>query len=1250
MKINKKRIWSTVLSILMIISLIPQTAFADSVGGNVGGGGSGGMSGTTNYKAWSSSHQGYRFYMIDNNFNRVSDVYDFYFSAPTSVGEVIKETRFDSASSPSGHHNAGISELARLTNQSVSSIPYPVKDNRGHGEEFKSWFLKNMPSYSGGGSTINPGASTSRPSNGSGSSNSGNSGSSNNSSSKPTKGDSSTYPSDINALIRVGKIASNGDMKSLASQLPLDEYKQAVGLVPSAMVMYKVHYETTKSEYLNYLSGEDAVDYTLGKVYTLLGSYDLNYNQKRYILAYLYKYRNSLQTASGGLAYNSNKDLLSVDIPLVKYDDVSTDGCPAMIFLQRSDSIKVAGYESPFIAMVKSGYNLVVEPITWLYVSTGGSNYESYKTYGSYYNIAKKWVSKGGKDSGSFYNSYMGSLGNNCMLVTKDATAANGRVIKSVNSNSKRGVSESVSMLNNGFGLSMHLYSSDMVTGKSGTHTYDSLLGTNPGMAPDPSTLPDEPDKGGKTVTIVKNYVTETNGTEQTDGNYIRKQNPHTIEIEDEPNYKVVDWNTSTNDAPSISNGSKNTWNEVIKTSTKTKAGTSSTTVDLGSPEKVLYVKLKRIDATSDQNVSGDWTLNESELTKSVSTGSKTSDIKAVYTYGALNGCGGHPYEVTIRDAQWRTDGNGNRYCDYGEKKTCTDYCDFNITDNNYTFRRINSLESSYSNIIAKTASFTSEINEIAGNRNGNLDAGQTEVNGFDYKFIIYRGSDKLNTCDYTTSTSVNELFSPATSKTSITRKKTNYTENISISLVDSNSDLDTSSYGKSGHGECGAKTDHATPTNNIDLAGTVAVKVYSGQPRTPDTNLDSTPLKVLTTIPNDKTAGRQVSSGGTISFNPYIRMTYQTLNSGKQDASVLSEYERQIITNDYAEIQWAYKESNLKIISQMFALDADLTKGDKEWNQKNQVLKGGATYKVVTPKSQKVNLTTYQTITEGISRQNSKVTGNELSEASAKGNHEAFVAEAISTFDSTNVKLYVNRNVKAKTAWDNGVAVTNGSDISELKNGSSTASTESKYYLKDDVNNVSNGSRADLDVQEKVTETKYYRFSSDTSGNIYMKSGDSVASVNSDKGERILTKTQDASSLPSGDAKTINLKTGIVDKLVAAIERNTGNDTTASWASSDGHWYNEAYEGVIVMVQKTAVEIKFGAPNSRATVLDPKLIPKLSSTSDQNLTAFLMQYDTDLSESTPISTFKGTEIYMRDANLLFNSNKVYITNSTVQQ
>ena len=182
-------------------------------------------------------------------------------------------------------------------------------------------------------------------------------------------------------------------------------------------------------------------------------------------------------------------------------------------------------------------------------------------------------------------------------------------------------ISQNKQLMDDGIGLGLHIYcGSDF--DESDTHTYDTLLGTTPGPAPDPSDLPqDSPDKGGNTITIIKNYVTETNGTEQTDGNYIRKQNPHTIEIEDEPNYKVVDWNTSTNDAPSISNGSKNPWNEVIKTSTKTQVGNASTTVELGSPEKVLYIKLKKAEGSSgNPEVSGDWVLNESELTKAVSS------------------------------------------------------------------------------------------------------------------------------------------------------------------------------------------------------------------------------------------------------------------------------------------------------------------------------------------------------------------------------------------------------------------------------------------------------------------------------------------------------------------------------------------------------------------------------------------------------------------------------------------------------
>ena len=1226
----RSRILALTLALLTAFTALPsQTAYADSVGGNVSGGGTGGMGATTDAKAWSSNDQGYRFYLVDENFNRVTDIYDFYFSTPTKVGELIFTTRFDSSSSPSGRNLYSIQELARLTQQSVTSIPKPVQNNKGQGVEFKKWFLKNIK---GSGGIINSGSSGSNKGHtGSSSGNHAGGNSSGSSSSSGSNNSTSTVPPEISSVYNSpNKSVLSKTTSEIARSMTDEEKAKVKKLKNQALTMAQTSYDLAKQYIGNGMSIDDAKAYAALKVRSMYKS-DYTTSIANYLAVYVY---GAVRVAK---IPKTDESLLTQSIPLAKpdteYTDTSTEGCPAMIFLQRSDSIQVAGYQSPFIAMKEAGYNLVIEPITWLHISTR-SAYESYKTYGSYYNIARKWVSKGGKDSGSFYNSYMGSLGNNCLVVSRESKSMDGsKEIKPITSAVHRKISETVSLIEAGYGLSMHMYSSSDLN-ESGTHTYDPILGTLPGPAPDPSDLPqDSPDKGGNTITIIKNYVTETNGTEQTDGNYTRVKNPHTIEIEDEPNYKVVEWNTSTKEAPSIPDGSKTPWNEVIKTSTKTKAGTSSTTVELGSPEKVMYIKLKKADGISENpEVSGDWVLNESELTTSVSTGSRTTGIKTVYTYGALNdSCTVHKHEHERKD--------GTKYNTYTE-------CNFDIKDSSYTFKRANGSEGSYSSIIAQTNPFTSDVNEISGDRGNDLNAGQIEVSGFDYKFIIYRGSDKLNTCGYRPTTDANQLFSPATSKTSITRKKTNYTENVGISLVDASPDLQTSSLGDE---DC-TDSDTAQASGTIDLAGTVAVKVYSGQPRTPDTNLDSTPLKVLTTIPNDKTAGRQVSSGGTISFNPYIRMTYQTLNSGKQDASVLSEYERQIIPNDYAEIKWTYTEGNLKIISQMFALDANLTKGDKEWNKKNQVLKGGATYSLTTPKPQEVYLTTYQTITEGTSRDNSKVTGNELSEASAKLNHQQFVAEAIQTYNSTNVQQYVNKNTSAKTAWDNGVAVTNGSDISSLGNGSSTASTESKYYLKDDVDNKSNASRADLDVRELGTTATYYRFSSDTSGNIYMKSGDSVASVNSDKGERILTKTQDASSLIDKEATKINQRTGIVDKLVAAIERNTGNDTTASWASTDGHWYNEAYEGVIVMVQNTKIEIKFDTVAKRTTVLDPKLIPKLNSTSGQNLTAFLTQYNTDLDSTTPIATFKGNEIYMKDAELLFNSNKVYITNSTVQQ
>ena len=611
----RTRILALTLSILTLFTAIPTTAYAeDSVGGNVSGGGTGGMGATTDAKAWSSNDQGYRFYLVDENFNRVTATYDFLFSAPTKVGEENYTTRFDSSSSPNEHYRYSITKLASLTQQQVTYIPKPVQNNKGQGVEFKKWFLKN---YTGSGGILNSGSSGSNKGHtGSSSGNHTGGASSGGSSSSGSDNSSSNVPDDIKNVYNSPNRDTLGAVPSTKT-LTEEEQKIVKEQKMRALTTAQGLYDSVKQYIGNGMSIDDARVYAALKIRS---AYKKEYSTA--IASYLANYVYMNITAKKP---QTDKDLLTQSIPLAKpdteYTDTSTEGCPALLFLNDAAAIKVNGYETAFQAMSKGNYNLIIEPITWIHISTG-SAYESYKTYGSYYNIARKWVRVGGKDSGSFYNSYMGSLGNNCLVVSRESKSMDGsKEIKPITSAVHRKISETVSLIEAGYGLSMHMYSSSDLN-ESGTHTYDTLLGTTPGPAPDPSDLPqDSPDKGGNTITIIKNYVTEVNGTEQTDGNYKRKQNPHTIEIEDEPKYKVVDWNTSTGEVPDITNGSKLPWNDLIKTSTKAQTGTTPTVVDLSSLEKVIYIKLKKVEGSSRKpEVAGDWELNESELTKAVSS------------------------------------------------------------------------------------------------------------------------------------------------------------------------------------------------------------------------------------------------------------------------------------------------------------------------------------------------------------------------------------------------------------------------------------------------------------------------------------------------------------------------------------------------------------------------------------------------------------------------------------------------------
>ena len=152
-----------------------------------------------------------------------------------------------------------------------------------------------------------------------------------------------------------------------------------------------------------------------------------------------------------------------------------------------------------------------------------------------------------------------------------------------------------------------------------------------------------------------------------------------------------------------------------------------------------------------------------------------------------------------------------------------------------------------------------------------------------------------------------------------------------------------------------------------------------------------------------------------------------------------------------------------------------------------------------------------------------------------------------------------------------------------------------------------------------------------------------------------ILTKGQGVESLSNRTAKTINNKTGVVTQLVKALERNSGNDTSALWASDDGKWYNEAFDGITVLVTKTEVHTGMWEPLERTTIFDVKLTPNQNSKADIGKSFYVFQIrtassvDSYLGEDNRVGSFMGEKVYSNtDLTELYKSDKWYSSSITV--
>ena len=1341
-----------------------KTSNTGGIQNTAGNGGSLSGSGSTNQAEsvgeslyGADIYYGYRFYIVNQDLVRVSDLYDFYFDdmpwSNIKENDEYYETRFDAGALPANKSNTKQGTMAdlqvwctldgRTTNYTTPTKP--VEGLSAQGASFRKWFLQD----DGTGSAppiYTPSVSTSTGS----------------TTNKTYKNDLSTSNVNIE-IINIEEITKFADPVSMSAVIELDNilytYQEELENMDGAishtiyangMAIAEEKYNITRTKYnLNSAKGYSDVEAAClainsvvkgdGRIYGATEAVVV-YELTRYLSLYLYTMNSTAQVAS-----TFNSDLMASNIPLSNGDHTANAtpeqaNCPAYCMLNKEDTIKLhttdingkAVYYGKYAAEALARYNclLIVEPIVSLRMMKAKGiydfaqsclvkYYDSTYSYGSAWNLIEKW-------RGSQVCTFVPRLDvyiPNSLVIEKTYTTKSGKQILGVDgskefyTDSSRRFTELAEKMNTATesggkvnGIALHVYDASDIFKSSSTSTYDEHLQNQIGPSEDCATLPNETDYGqnSKTVNILKVYTTlKADGSEVVDGAFLRTKVPHQIAIESEPDYNVIKWETSAEKTTLITeaqNGTKQyNYEQFIQNSTKNQSGTSENNITLSINEYTLYVKLLKQEniAPTPNRLTGDYILQESELAKAF----QITPISIQYTFPKISfsesrGCGDH---YNHRD----TDGDGidDDYDTCGGASSSSGY----ISDSKATVTIKNEAESSYSNIIVQSdkAKFKSDMTVVELDRGTNADSFNTSAN-HKYTFNVYRyqqGEQNLTLCKYWQKQSSNKDvsvgttqtiaasnkdiaktlgYSEASSKSTKSRAEIDYKIPVTFKFI-----FDTSSPDKSTsyylHGDdCSCGDEHVggySRGKDIDTATTVeseadiSVQVYSG------TSNKQLHTKLWTEtigrngekyLPirdnNNKTVGRQVQSTSTIKFNPFIKMTYSIVDDLKNNTvkkypvNVLSEYHREILNTDYAEVAWQYQanSANLSLLSNMWSVDEVLTNNKDSWRQKNQVLKGGASAALQIKDSdmRALTLRTYQTVFPDSDINDYLTNATDYSVDKAVTEHDAFIQSAVDTFEQLHIVQRVSTRIEDSIddmADENKVE--RGGNISFLNNNSNTASSDSKYYLSKDLSGLNAGAdEGDLDVKLGSTSKKFFKVWSDTSGNILIAEGTDINALkNNISGTVILTKNQDSSSLTNQTAIDLNNRTFIVDKLINAVERNTGNDVSAEWASSDGKWYNESF-ALYILESTTGIKLGFRDVSTRALVIDPRLIPYLSSKSEQGKTAFTSQFTTDnfsetwgSSEEGKVAVFKGQSIYMQDMNKLFTSKIFYIPSFTVQ-
>lgn len=325
------------------------------------------------------------------------------------------------------------------------------------------------------------------------------------------------------------------------------------------------------------------------------------------------------------------------------------------------------------------------------------------------------------------------------------------------------------------------------------------------------------------------------------------------------------------------------------------------------------------------------------------------------------------------------------------------------------------------------------------------------------------------------------------------------------------------------------------------------------------------------------------------LKFYPYFKMLYRSKGNNEtvQEVAVTSENlstmkvyntvimgvkKNKLPNVDLTSTQWSTHARSMKFLQ---------NKGIKD---KQSILTGGAilNFSTGTAGSTELGVRLYLScLPDGLVGAVQQE-GFTTSETQARQIAENYKNQVKSVLEGYGLVQYAKAGFTAerKDLLKNGKLLEAGKKV-ELGNRLFTTSTDAKYYLRQ---NGESTNRANFDVLGVNEEIHIYTVKSDWDGFMWVEKDNTA----------ITEKTKDLNALLSNaEVEVLNKNTKVVSNFYNCLDREGGKDRAGQ------AWYNEAFDGVSVLVSDLRYQIGYNAGIQRSTVLDPLLAGVSQSKSD---------------------------------------------------